>query len=158
MTAPGHHHRPARTPGTGADRRALLAKIHVAKKQLALDDATYRAVVKRIIGVDSAGAATDGKLVELLDEFKRQGFQPASGSRHTSAKPWVRKIHAIWKDLAPLLDDATPAALNGFVARQTKTARNPDGISAAEFLDANSATKVIQGLEGWLSRMEGKAP
>ena len=130
-----------------SDRRGMLAKIHVAKKQLALTDDSYRDVVKRMTGADSSKDCTDGQLERLLGEFTRLGF--AAVSRPKSAKPWVRKIHAIWKELAPLLDDATEAALSGFVQRQT-------GIARAEWLNSNQATKVIQGLEGWLGRLKAE--
>jgi phage gp16-like protein len=131
------------------DRRGMLAKVHVAKKQLGLDDDSYRAVVVRITGRDSAGKASAGDLERLLAEFTRLGFKPAPA---ISGKSWVRKIHAIWNDLAPLLDGATDATLAAFVARQTKSQRNPEGIAKPEWLDAKEATKVIQGLEGWLAR------
>lgn len=131
------------------DRRAMIAKVHVAKKQLALTEDSYRDLVKRITGHDSSGDCSDSQLEALLGEFARVGFKPTPGA---SGKPWVRKIHAIWKELAPLLDHATDATLAGFVSRQTKSVRNPAGISKPEWLDAKDATKVIQGLEGWLAR------
>jgi phage gp16-like protein len=135
----------------------MLAKVHVAKKQLALDDDSYRAVVTRITGRDSAGKASFGQLEQLLAEFTRLGFKAAPA---ISGKQWVRKIYAIWKDLAPLLDGATDATLAAFVARQTHSQRNPEGIAKPEWLDAKEATKVIQGLQGWLARVKaakGKA-
>ena len=131
--------------------RAMLAKVHVAKKQLGLDDDSYRAIVTRITGHDSAGKASTGDLERLLAEFTRLGFKAAPA---ISAKPWVRKVYAIWRELAPLLDDATDATLAAFVARQTHSDRNPQGISKPEWLDAKEATKVIQGLEGWLARVK----
>ena len=127
------------------DRRGMLAKIHVAKKQLALTDDSYRDVVKRVTGADSSRDCTDGQLERLLGEFARLGFTAVSKPK--PGKPWVRKIHAIWKELAPLLDNATGTTLNGFVQRQT-------GIMRAEWLDSKQATKVIQGLEGWLGRLK----
>lgn len=130
-----------------SDRRGMLAKIHVAKKQLALTDDSYRDVVKRVTGADSSKDCTDGQLERLLGEFARLGFVAVSPPK--PGKPWVRKIHAIWKELAPLLDQATGTTLDGFVYRQT-------GIARAEWLDSKQATKVIQGLEGWLGRLKAK--
>lgn len=34
-------------------KRTLIAKIHIAKKDLAMDDATYRDVLVRVTGKDS---------------------------------------------------------------------------------------------------------
>jgi len=138
------------------DRRALLAKVHVARKQMQLDDATYRDVVQRITGQHSAGDSTDAQLVALLKEFQRLGWQPQSGARRASDKPYVRKIYAIWGELRPLLDDAGDEALHGFCQRQTHSAKNPAGISHPRFLSPAEATKVIRGLEGWLKRVRDK--
>jgi phage gp16-like protein len=134
-------------------RRAMLAKVHVAKKQLGMDDDSYRAVIKRVTGFDSAGYASVAELERILAEFKRLGFKSASS---ISGKPWVRKIYAIWKDLAPLLDDATDATLAAFVVRQTHSDSNPEGIAKPEWLDPKEATKVIQGLQGWLARVKAE--
>lgn len=136
------------------DRRAMMAKIHIAKKQLGLQDADYRAILLRVIGRNSSRDATDGQLRTLLTEFKRLGFKDQS--RASSEKSWVRKVFAIWADLAPLLDDATDETLAAFVKRQTKSARNPAGISRPEWLTSETATPVIQGLQGWLQRERAK--
>lgn len=144
------------------DRVRMIAKIHVAKKQLALTEDSYRDMLKRVTSRDSSKDCTDGELERLLGEFARVGFTAVSAPK--SGKPWVRKIHLIWKELAPLLDPATAASashagLAGFVQRQTRSERNPEGIDKPEWLDAKEATKVIQGLEGWLGRVkaEGKS-
>ena len=59
-------------------------------------------------------------------------------------------------DLRPLLDNADAATLRGFVARQTVSAKNPNGISDPEFLSPAEANKVIAGLNGWLGRVRAK--
>ena len=139
-----------------SDRRARIAKIHVAKKDLALTDDTYRAIIERITGKESSADCSDAQLEAVLAEFKRLGWKATKGTRRTSAKPWVRKIYAIWGDLRPLLDDATEETLRAFVRRQTHSLKNPNGISDPKWLDAKEGTKVIQGLEGWLGRTRAK--
>lgn len=137
------------------DRRAMLAKVHIARKDLALTDDTYRAVLSRVTGRDSAADCSDRQLHAALAEFTRLGWKgPAGkgGRRRTSGKSWVRKVWAIWGDLAPLLDDATDDTLRAFVRRQTRSRRNPDGIADPEWLSPQDATAVIRGLEGWLAR------
>lgn len=139
-----------------SERRALLAKVHVARKQMALDEADYRAIIQRVAQQASAATCSDAQLVALLKEFHRLGWQPQSRGRRPSDKPYVRKIHAIWGELRPLLDDAGDEALRGFVQRQTHSAKNPDGISDPEWLSPAEATKVIRGLQGWLARVREK--
>lgn len=134
------------------DRRAMLAKVHIAKKDLGLDDATYRAIVTRVAGKGSSSDCTDPQLGALLAEFTRLGWKPSKDTRRSN-KPWVRKIYAIWGELRPLLDDATDETLRAFVRRQTHSLKNPEGIGDPEWLDAKEGTKVIQGLQGWLGRV-----
>src|ERR1700728_3460402 len=131
-----------------SDRRGMLAKVHIAKKDLGLDEAAYRDVVLRITGRDSARDATDAQLDALLDEFRRLGWTPPvrPGQRAPSKKSWVRKVWAIWGDLRPRLDKANDDTLRAFVRRQTHSVKNPDGISDPEWLDPAEAKKVIHGL------------
>lgn len=138
-----------------SDRRALIAKVHVAKKQLGIDEDTYRAVMLRITGKTSAADCSTGELTGLLAAFETQGFQPTT---KISRKSWVRLIWSIWQDIVPLLDgDASDAALASFVARQTASEKNPAGIVQPEWLDAAEAKKVIEGLKGWRTRLQTAA-
>ena len=56
-------------------RRAMLAKVHVAKKELGLDDTAYGDVLFRETGRASSADCSDAELVKLLDAFKRMGWQ-----------------------------------------------------------------------------------
>lgn len=133
-------------------RRAMLAKVHIARKELGLSDEAYGDVLLRITGAESAAALSDAQLDRVLGEFKRLGWKPKDGRRR-SAKPNVRMIFAIWADLKPHVADPSDAALNAFVRRQTASKLHPLGITAPEFLDAQSANKVIEGLKAWLMRV-----
>ena len=60
-----------------ARRTREIAKIHLAKKQLGLDEATYRATLKRVAGcLSSAELTADGRAL-VLDELRALGFKPA---------------------------------------------------------------------------------
>lgn len=135
-------------------RRGMIAKIHIAKKDLALTDESYRDLIERLTSHRSAGDCTDVQLHAVLAEFQRLGWKgPAgkgAGAGHkVSRKPHVRKVWAIWGDLRPLLDNAGDDTLRGFVKRQT-------GIADPEWLNPAQATAVIHGLNGWLARVRGK--
>lgn len=59
------------------NRRNLdLSKIHIAKKDLALDDETYRALLQRVAGVTSAKDLSPLKIAAVISEFKRLGWRP----------------------------------------------------------------------------------
>jgi len=89
----------------GGRRRSELAKIHLAKKRLALDQETYRATIARVCGgKTSAGDLDEDERGKLLDEFKRSGF--IEGGSYTTSiadfddrEPQARLICCLWADL-----------------------------------------------------------
>lgn len=85
-------------------RRAMLAKIHLARKALNMDETAYRAMLMRIAGVDSAGQMNEIQLDKILKEMQRLGFRPQNkrGKTPRSGKdnrPSMAKIGAILADL-----------------------------------------------------------
>lgn len=57
-------------------RRTLIVKIHIAKKDLAMDDETYRDVLQRVTGKDSCKNMTVTELKKVISDMKRLGFTP----------------------------------------------------------------------------------
>lgn len=140
-----------------SNRRAMIAKVHIARKDLALTEDSYRDLAERITSHRSAADCDDRQLALLLAEFKRLGWEGPKGTgkhggRPTSPKSWVRLIWALWGDLKPLIGAQDDAPLLTFVARQTKSRKNPNGIDNPEWLDPDQARPVIEGLKGWLDR------
>jgi phage gp16-like protein len=131
-----------------AERRVLIAKVHVARKQLAMAEESYRALLRRVTGHDSAAAAGVDALIDVLDEFRRLGF---TGERRRAEQPHVRKIYALWGALKPHLENPSEEALRAFVQRQT-------GVGAPSWLDSRQANKVIEGLKAWLRRVGAEVP
>lgn len=68
-------------------RRSLLAKIHIAKKQLGLDDAVYRALLARFGVVSSKDLSMKG-LAQLVDHMAQKGAEFTSPA--SKAKPGAR--------------------------------------------------------------------
>lgn len=127
---------------------AALATIHIAKKDLGLDDDTYRAVAVRITGKSSARDMSEGERGRLLEEFRRQGFNPEKKGLQGR---FAAKLQALWIDGYNLgvIDDRRDAALLAFVKRQTK-------IDHTRFLvDATEAAKVVEALKDWFTRAAG---
>ena len=132
------------------ERRGRLAKVHIAKKQLAMDEDAYRAILKRVTGHGSSADCTDGQLDELLTEFKRLGFETTKPSNPPQAeKEYVRMIYALWGGLKPFLRDSSRAALRSFVKKMTD-------IDKPEWLGPEDANDVIKGLKAWLQRKRDK--
>ena len=86
-----------------ARRTREIAKIHLAKKQLGLDEATYRATLKRVAGCLSSAELTAGGRALVLEELRALGFKPApargAGRRMPEATgpqgPQIRMIRAL---------------------------------------------------------------
>lgn len=143
--------RPARKPARQhaprpANRRALLAQIHMAKKQLALEEDSYRAILVRITGQDSAKAIPDTGLVAVVAEFTRLGWKNRP-FRPGSKKPHVRKVWAVWGSMKGILRDPSADGLRGYVKRMA-------GVDDPEWLTGEQANKVVGGLKAWKRREE----
>lgn len=112
-------------------RRSLLAKVHVARKELGLDEDTYRGVLVQVAGKDSAAAMSEQQLVAVLDHFKLRGFapKPSAGRRPAAQRPAdhpsARKARALWISLFHLgvVRNGSDQALEAFAARQLKCER-----------------------------------
>lgn len=135
-------------------RKSRLAMVHIACKDLGLDDGAYRSLLERITGASSAKGLDDRALGRVIDEFKRLGWKPKAGSLgKRSADPQVRMVWALWSQLvsAKAVRARSPrAALRAFVARQT-------GVADPEWLDSAQARSLIEQLKKWLDRVEAEA-
>lgn len=101
-------------------RKAKLAQIHVAKKQLDMDDDSYRALLQRAAGVRSASDLDWQGFVAVLDELQRLGFKPSykGGKRRTT----------------PAADkDALVGKIKAYLATAGRTEAYADGISKRAF-------------------------
>tara|TARA_R110002020_G_scaffold34066_35_gene103982 strand:- start:13343 stop:13975 length:633 start_codon:yes stop_codon:yes gene_type:complete len=131
---------------------SALAKLHIAKKQLGLDDDTWRDLLERETGKRSSRDMSDRERGRVLDVLKNQGFKPVSkGSRKGLDGKYAAKLQALWiagYNLG-LIREKDDAALLAFVKRQT-------GIDHTRFLRYHEdATKAIEALKGWLERDGG---
>lgn len=129
------------------DRRTLLAKVHIAKKDLRLDDSDYRDVVERVAGVRSSAALDVTQLDALLRELARLGFKP----KKASSKPHVRKVFAIWNAMAEdgIVTDRSREALSAFCKRMA-------GVDNPEWMTPDAAAIVIEALKAWRGREMAK--
>ena len=133
--------------------RPALAKVAIARKELGLDEETYRSVLERLTGHRSAKDCDDRQLGLVLDEFKAKGWTPrvVAGRRAPVGKPVadpaVRKARALWISLAQLgvVRDRRESALQAFAARQLKVER-------MEWADKARVYKLIEALKAMAER------
>lgn len=140
-------------------RRTKIAAVHVAKKQLGLDDDDYRAIVMRSTNRMSAADCTGPELDRLLAEFRRLGFSATARTPGAKARParadhpLARKARVMWISLAHLcaVREEPEAAikadkgLEAFAKRQLKCTR-------FQWADQNQADKLVEALKAWAQR------
>jgi phage gp16-like protein len=78
-------------------RNKELAKIHALKKQLNLDDETYRAVLGNQVGLNSAALLNRGQRLTVIKHFQEQlGKTLFDGKPHNLAQnSQLKKIEAL---------------------------------------------------------------
>lgn len=127
-------------------RQRLVRLIHVAKRDLGLDDETYRALLTNCVNKDSTRAMTVPELERVMARMKQCGFR-VKRTIALADDDQSKKIRALWLSLhaAGAVRDSSEFALASFVRRQT-------GVAALQWLDTAQASKVIESLKQWLAR------
>jgi phage gp16-like protein len=132
-------------------RKKLYAKLHIAKKQLGLDDDAWRDLAERVTGERSLKALADDELPRLVEECRRLGFKP-SQKRNNAAKPLaggreIRKARALWLSLWHLgvIPDPSEEALAGFARRVT--GGKELGLAALQWVRGEDAYALIEALK-----------
>lgn len=145
-------------PDTDARRKQLIKLIHVARRELGMQDDDYRAMLANIPileGATSVANLSVPKLKVVLEQLKAKGFKVVPKA-NKQALPLAddaqsRKIRSLWLSLhgAGVVRDGSEAALFKFVANCT-------GVAALQWLTGAEASKVIERLKKWAAR-EGVA-
>lgn len=146
-------------------RRAAVVKVQIARKELRLDEAAYRAMLERLTGRTSSADCTDAQLGLVLDEFKAKGWKPrvVAGGRtgkappRTAAQsPVAKKARAMWISLHQLgvVRDPSEKALEAFGRRQL-------GVERLQWASQSHGALLIEALKamaeraGWSQSVEG---
>ncbi len=140
---------PAEKPRRNSD----LAMIHMAAKRLFGDDReAYEDWLHRHTGRRSAGDLNSDERIRFIKQLRRDGLIPekARGGTGRTSGGADRPTSAQWAKIGGLarslgwkgLEDP---ALQGFVRRTVK-------VGSSRFLTRDQASKVILGLEAWVSQ------
>lgn len=137
-------------------RVRLIKLIHVARRDLAMAEDSYRAV---IVGASKGrtSSSKDLRVNELeaaLDHMKRCGFSVKPAKKAQQSRPLAndqqsRKIRALWLSLhqAGKVRDPAESALASFVKRMT-------GVEALQWLTGAQASRIIENLKHWKDRVQ----
>lgn len=89
--------------GRNINRTSELAKIHIAKKQLGLDDETYRHMLWTIGRVNSSADLDHAGRKAVLEHLKSRGFTTVNNNAKPTVanvkKPLISKIGALLADM-----------------------------------------------------------
>jgi len=120
---------------------ADLAKIHIAKKALGLDDAIYRGILRARYHRESAAELSDHQAADLIELFHEKGWRPASFRQRGL-------IYALWHQLAAsgAVHHPDEAALTAFIEHAT-------GKHDLRQLTVREASRVIEMLKKWRERI-----
>lgn len=164
MTRAATARRAAPPPRFPADpqRRVMIAKLHLAKKQLNLHDDDYRDALERVTGQRSAADLSRAQLEAALAEMTRLGFTAAPKAPRAGGKaafnPAASKARAmlISLGLMGVIRDSSEKALEAFARRQL-------GVERLAWADQAQVYKLIEALKaianrnGWCQSTEGLA-
>jgi hypothetical protein len=143
--------RSPRRPATITPKQVAL--VHVAKKQLALSEEIYRAILVNKGGVDSAADLDRDGFNAVMAYLTACGFrstwtQRTFGRRAGMATPkQIDLIRDLWSQWSDGKDDAD---LNRWLERSY-------GVSALRFLDTTTTAKAIAGLKAMTRRRRAAA-
>lgn len=138
-------------PANSTDRlKKKRVAIHVARRQLDLDEETYRALLRRVAGVNSsADINTLAKADAVLDELSRLGFQhkPRAAVGRAPAtlgrEPYLQKIEAL------LADMELPWGYAESIAENITGGAKPTSIKRLEWVrDGQHLRGIIAALAG----------
>lgn len=151
---------------TSTSRNADLAKIHIAKKSLHLDQNTYQQIIRDIGGAESGSSAdlcAAGRR-RVLDHFREKGWRPTAGKKRRVAgrnnevmasDGQVKLIRRIWVRMADdgVVKSRDEAGLRSWVRSVTRRYHpHYAGYSAPEFLPGWVAERVIEHAKQWAKR------
>lgn len=132
-------------------KKVLMAKIHIAKKELNFDDETYRDVLWRVTGKRSCSDMNINELEAVVNDMQNAGFKPKATKKY-GKKPNVAKHRQVvlGKIEAILTDMSLPWNY------AHRTANNMFGIKRAEWLSDEQLYKLTQALAVYQRRQAKK--
>ncbi|EFR3658252.1 DUF1018 domain-containing protein [Salmonella enterica] len=140
------------------DRGTLITTIHVARRELRLDEDTYRDALRTATGKTSCRDMTLPELSKALAAFKKRGFKVRSKPHNRALKPATvtAKIRAIWRLMHTqgFLASDGEAALNSWVRKQTALQNGGEGVANYQWLEKEPAlaSDVLERLKRWHRR------
>ncbi|ANQ26846.1 hypothetical protein BA894_10445 [Vibrio natriegens] len=146
-------------------RNRLIQIIHVAKRELALEDDVYRLLLESETGKTSCSKMNIKELEQVLSTLEAKGFKrtlpkgktpfkrrlsPKSGK---SKNTIIDKCRAVWISMAihGFVRDRSESALDKYTQRILKNQK--DKVDCIAWCDEDQATQVLEALKRWHRRV-----
>ena len=143
------------------ERNRLIKLIHVGRRELGMDDESYRAMLSNIPRLEGATSSKDLSVPNLkvvLEVLKSKGFKVVPNPKKAAkTAPKTDKkmaddaqskmIRHLWLELhnKGAVRDPSETALTRFVANRVQ-------VEALQWLSTAQASRVIEHLKKWLKR------
>lgn len=145
------------------NRKKALAQIHIAKKQLGLDEGVYREMLVNLTGKPSCSMMALTELYQVIKHLESVGFQRRSGrlpgSMRYSPKSKgqiIDVMRAIWIEMykAGIVRDGSEVALTHWAKRASSQRNGGIGVESLDWLerDQRLASQVLEDLKQWQKR------
>ncbi|EBP9897901.1 DUF1018 domain-containing protein [Salmonella enterica subsp. enterica] len=140
------------------ERDKLISIIHVARRELRLDEDTYKDALRTATGKISCRDMTLLELSKALAAFQKRGFKVRSKPQNRALKPTTvtAKIRAIWRlmHVQGFLSSDSESVLNTWVRKQTALANGGEGVANYQWLEREPAlaSDVLERLKRWHRR------
>ncbi len=148
-----------------SNRNQLIKLVHIGKRELALDDDTYRLMLSSETGKTSCTQMNIKQLEQVLGAMKSRGFKHQSNLRKTpfkgrlsaksgKVKTQIDKINAVWITMFRhgFVRDGSATALDDYVRRMTHRAQG-DGVDHVAWCTPLQAYSVLESLKSWHRRV-----
>lgn len=134
-------------------KQKQIAKIHILKKELQLDDDLYRMVLERTTGKNSAKDMNPKELNLVIDELNRLNGKNGISLFKPSPCPKLRKIYKLWSELHKkgIVKQGSNLSLNNFVERFHISLEELN----QEFAYAKEKSEIIEALKSMQKRSAG---
>ena len=137
----------------------ILKTIHVACRDLGMDNDTRRDLQLLVTGKESLAAMTPAEQLAVLEALKSKGFKPSAGKssktyRRPATRGDIRFCHALWGKLvkAGVVELPGAAGLNAFIRARFEKAWGAVPFDIDGLRDWKQIATVIEALKAMCGR------
>lgn len=140
-------------------RTTTIRLIHVAARELRLDEDTRHDLQLAAVGKASLTDMTDAELEKVVAALKTKGFSPANAARGRKGRPPAKRgdtrfAHVMWGKLhrAGKVDKGGAAGLNAFIRVRFEKSWGAAPIDIDQMRDAGQIATVVEALKAMCRR------